>query len=308
MATDFSTFTLSSPAADVARAFDLQGYVVFENLLPESRLDDVLSALARLKRAHTAVYYSQSVHRWVRPRLSSGGFIVDSMENPSCHINLPSLRAATMQVIYDRNVVEALRLISGKDKFVSWQDMLFDRSVGTVDHQDTWYLDTRPPGALIAGWFALEDIHPDSGPFHIYPGSHRLDRVSEDEVPVHSDFVSRMRAFVRESGIEKKPALLKKGQVLFWHPNLVHGAELPRSESHSRKSLTSHYYPQGLLRKDSISLDHDRRQMKPTENPAMHRKGIPELQFVAKGYAKFLWDAIRGQQRPVNAMSRSEYV
>lgn len=304
---DSSTFTLSSPSTDITLAFDDHGYVVFQNLVPESLIDDVLNALAQLKRSRAAVYYSQSVHRWVRPRLSSGGFIVDSMENPTCHINLPALRAAAMEVIYHSNVTQALRLISGREKFVSWQDMLFDRSVGTVDHQDSWYLDTRPPGALIAGWFALEDIHPDSGPFHIYPRSHHLARVSEDEVPGHSDFVSRMRTLVRECGIEKEPALLKKGDVLFWHPNLVHGAELPTSEAYSRKSLTSHYYPQGLLRKDSVSLEHDRQQMKSTQNAAICRKGIREFQFVAKGYAKYLWDRVRGQERPIDAMSRSEY-
>ena len=58
--------------------------------------------------------------------------MVDSMENPTCHINLPALRAAAMEVIYHSNVTKALRLISGKEKFVSWQDMLFDCSVKLV--------------------------------------------------------------------------------------------------------------------------------------------------------------------------------
>ena len=49
----------------------------------------------------------------------------------------------------------------------------FDKSTGTVDHLDTWYLDTNPNGKLIAAWFALEDIKGDGGSFHIYPGSHK---------------------------------------------------------------------------------------------------------------------------------------
>ena len=36
--------------------------------------------------------------------------------------------------------------------------MFFDRSTGTVEHQDSWYLDTDPPGNLVGVWYALEDI------------------------------------------------------------------------------------------------------------------------------------------------------
>ena len=36
--------------------------------------------------------------------------------------------------------------------------MLFDKSTGTIDHADTWYLDTKPRGKMIAAWIALEDI------------------------------------------------------------------------------------------------------------------------------------------------------
>ena len=46
-----------------------------------------------------------------------------------------------------------------------WQNMFFDKSVGTVDHFDSWYLDTDPPGSLIGAWFALEDIDGKGGTF-----------------------------------------------------------------------------------------------------------------------------------------------
>ena len=45
---------------------------------------------------------------------------------------------------------------------------VFDRATGTIDHIDTWYLDTEPMGHLIAAWVALEDID-GQGEFHVYP-------------------------------------------------------------------------------------------------------------------------------------------
>jgi ectoine hydroxylase-related dioxygenase (phytanoyl-CoA dioxygenase family) len=46
--------------------------------------------------------------------------------------------------------------------------MLFDRSVGTKVHQDSWYLDTLPQGGVVRAWIALEDITQDCGPFKVY--------------------------------------------------------------------------------------------------------------------------------------------
>lgn len=57
--------------------------------------------------------------------------------------------------------------------YVNWQTMLFDRSVGTRNHQDSWYLDNDPPGGVIGAWIALGDISMDCGPFKIYERTNR---------------------------------------------------------------------------------------------------------------------------------------
>ncbi len=288
---------------DCKQHYAEQGYVVFEDLIPESFIDSVLAGLESVKRKKF-VYYSQSVHRWITPSLSESGFLIDSMENPTWHLHLPALRSAAMRILYHPKVSDALMQISDVSHFISWQDMLFDRSVGTIDHQDSWYLDTLPYGRLIAGWFALEDIHPDSGPFFVYPGSHLLPRIGEKEYPAHTDFLAAIKDIRDKSGIEKKPMPLRKGSVLFWHPNLIHGADLVRDERYSRKSLTSHYYPVGLMRKDSTSLLEDLQQMKPTDNARMFRKGFPELSWVLKGHGYFLKDQILRDLEPIMNMRR----
>ena len=70
--------------------------------------------------------------------------------------------------------------------------MLFDKSTGTVDHIDSYYLDTNPMGRLIAAWFALEDINGDGGAFNIYPGSHLIN--SNEWIGMnHDEFVNWSR-------------------------------------------------------------------------------------------------------------------
>lgn len=44
---------------------------------------------------------------------------------------------------------------------------------------------------------------------------------------------------------------LKKGDILLWHPYLVHRAFQCKDESKSRKSFTSHFYPSDLKAKDT---------------------------------------------------------
>jgi len=291
----------------VADAYKSQGYVVIEKLIPEALVDDVLDALEQAKKRRSAIYYSQSVHRWLKPRLSRHSYWIDSVENPTWHINMPGIRRAAMRILYHQNISDMLLRITGRPSFVSWQDMLFDRSVGTIDHQDSWYLDTQPPGHLVAGWFALEDIHPDSGPFFVYPESHRLPRLSESSHPNHESFLAEIKRMLAASGLEKKSALLKKGDVLFWHPNTVHGADSVRDERYSRKSLTSHYYPVGYLRKDSKSLAEDLQMMRRTDNPLIFRKGVPELSYVFKGHVKFFKDRLLNDRLPIANMNRDAY-
>lgn len=124
--------------------------------------------------------------------------------------------------------------------------MLFDKSTGTVDHLDSWYLDTNPIGNLIAVWIALEDIHEDGGSFHIYPKSHLNKEYKNWSKKNHKEFLIWVKNFSKS--FKKKSIYLKKGDALFWHPLLLHGSSSQKIEGKSRKSITAHYYPTNMMR------------------------------------------------------------
>lgn len=146
-----------------------------------------------------------------------------------------------------KEILSCLSELSGdlSQEFYMWQNMFFDKSTGTVDHIDTFYLDTDPMGYLIAAWVALEDIDGKGGEFHVYPGSH-LNNSIEWIGLNHDKFV----AWSDELRLQytQKPIHLKKGDVLFWHPSLLHGSSNQREEGYSRKSLTAHYSPTDVKR------------------------------------------------------------
>jgi phytanoyl-CoA hydroxylase len=283
---------LTSDIAAIRRYYEENGYVVFEKLIDHSKIVSFISAYETLKK-RKFIYYSQSVHRWIRPTFSSAGFIVESFENPSRLLTRPRFRKAVRTVLFDEKISEALHVITGADHFVSWQDMFFDRSVGTIDHFDSWYLDTSPPGSLIAAWYALEDISSSCGPFFVYARSHKLPGLF-DEIKDHDQFREACLNRALKSNLKKEYALLNVGDVLFWHPMTLHGAENPASEKHSRKSFTSHFYPRGMVRRnrgDPIDLKPDLRNFMRTDNPAIEQLGTGlynPYRFTIKGTIRYL--------------------
>lgn len=124
-------------------------------------------------------------------------------------------------------------------------------------HQDTYL---NPPylwSNYVAVWIALEDIHPDSGPFQYVPGSHRWETLrqqklfsyltSEQRSSPHwptftQDEVARVcEEEIARRGSQVETYLPKKGDVLIWHANLVHRGSEPKNKDLLRKSLICHY-------------------------------------------------------------------
>lgn len=122
-------------------------------------------------------------------------------------------------------------------------------------HQDSYL---NPPYVLdsyVAVWIALEDIHPDSGPFQYCPGSHlgrvlTKDRVlSECNVPDNAywpwetqDRVSvACENEIKEKGYSVETFLPKKGDVLIWHPYLIHRGSEPKNPDLLRKTAIAHF-------------------------------------------------------------------
>jgi hypothetical protein len=147
--------------------------------------------------------------------------------------------------------------------------MLFDKSTGTKLHQDTWYLDTEPPGNLVGIWFALEDIERDAGPFCLYSNSPR--RKIEVNDFDFDDMENDARFKTQYPSASRYDFLPKKGDILIWNSFVIHGAHKPVAPSKTRKSLTAHFYPAAMRVQDApikrfFSIyDHDK--PKPTANP-----------------------------------------
>jgi hypothetical protein len=132
---------------------------------------------------------------------------------------------------------------------------------GWISTERNWHQDDlNPPsvnGWYAAVWIALDDIHPDSGPFEFVPGSHRWPIVRRDKLfdfidpeertqlswPKTSEgiLVPLLERKIKGSAATTQQFVASKGDVLIWHAHLVHRGSSPRNPRLLRKSLIAHF-------------------------------------------------------------------
>ena len=224
-----------------SRFFKEEGYAIFPKQIPTYQIDNLLFELKRFKNSKQ-LFYSQSEHNWRRvdKNLDDHFLLNVSLQNFTDILWANSLAKAGRNILQSKYINQALTTISSDKEFIMWQNMLFDKSTGTVDHIDSWYLDTNPYGNLLAIWVALEDINGDGGSFHVFPKSH-LDQ-SFDWIGIDHDSLIKW-SISKQTKFSKKSIYLKKGDLLVWHPFLIHGSSLQKVNGASRKSITAHYCP-----------------------------------------------------------------
>ena len=125
-------------------------------------------------------------------------------------------------------------------------------------HQDTIHLTPFPAGYMCGVWIALEDVQPNSGELEIFRGSHRLPRVymhgsgcakvTDDDWSEFGETVAaRWREMLAAGRFEKMTYRPRRGTILIWHENLMHGGSVRIDESLSRRSIVSHYFADGAI-------------------------------------------------------------
>jgi phytanoyl-CoA hydroxylase len=232
-------------AMDARTQYAANGYCIRRGLIGIRKISSLLDSYHSFKR-RGGIYYSQSNHNWRNAAFDTDahGLLEKSMENFTDLPWAPSFGRNGRDILLSEEIHDCLCELSGeRQDFCMWQNMLFDKSTGTVDHIDTWYLDTDPMGSLIAAWVALEDIDGKGGEFHVYPGSHISESTDYNcwKDLEHDQFVKWSEELRKD--YSRKPIHLNIGDVLFWHPRLLHGSSTQKIQGHSRKSLTAHFYP-----------------------------------------------------------------
>ena len=121
-------------------------------------------------------------------------------------------------------------------------------------HSDYIHFGSVPELYLAGAWFALENVNKNNGPLTVVPGSHKLKIVSFfdfnlqnpktlKELKSHySVYENYLIEVIKEKKMKTKKIYLKKGDVIIWAANLLHGGSKIIKKNHSRLSQVVHYH------------------------------------------------------------------
>lgn len=244
---------LTAEEAEWCRRFARDGYVILEDFFDPSLCDQVW---ARYEAAVQAGVLQPSPEK-KGPDDPHPGHVMNA------HLQVPEVG---MLFAADR-LVRLISLFLGRPA-VPFQTLMFPKGREQKAHSDSIHMTTYPLGYLAASWIACEDIHPDSGALMYYPGSHRLPYVFSREVglspeefrqhgyaAVEAKYEPHIDTLLANSRFERHVFTPRKGTVLIWHANLLHGGS-PRTDLRpSRKSLVGHYFAQGAFCYHDLSGD-----------------------------------------------------
>lgn len=159
---------------------------------------------------------------------------------------------AVAELAYQPAVLDLLREVYGASA-LPFSTINFLRSSQQPLHSDTVHFGTLPRRRLAAAWFALEDINPLAGPLQVIPESHLLPEFEYDQIglppartlgetqAIYQQYELWIRELVEKLKLKRLSPTLKKGDVLIWSDNLLHGSPDCEKPEMSRKSLVVHY-------------------------------------------------------------------
>ena len=171
--------------------------------------------------------------------------------------------ALIRNVTQEKRLTDLLSFILDKE-VVPFQTINFVRGSNQRAHSDSIHMTTYPLGYLIAVWIALEDTNPDNGPLFYYPGSHRLPYLlnsdfNEGETSLllgnkdYVDYEDRIEEQIKQQSLQPEVFLAKKGDILIWHANLIHGGMPVKDHSLTRLSMVIHYYAKDVIKYHEIT-------------------------------------------------------
>lgn len=150
----------------------------------------------------------------------------------------------------DQRVKQALAQLLERQP-LPFQTLNFPIGTSQYAHSDTIHFSTIPEGYMVGVWVALEDIDEDNGPLIYYPGSHKLPYLSMQDLGLgqgyeyYPEYEKKIQELIREHDFKPEYGLVKKGEAIIWHANLLHGGAPRKSLERSRHSQVTHYYFEG---------------------------------------------------------------
>jgi hypothetical protein len=244
--------------ANQCRHWAEHGYIILEQLIEESALDEVWTGYEDAIRSGKIKLPSEPA--------------AEGDPYPGRYLNPHKKIGAFCRLLKHPDLLNWLKLLTERQP-KPLQTITSHKGTQQAIHSDSIHMTTYPLGYFTAAWIALEDIHPDSGPLEYYPGSHKLPYVFSHEVGItekdfrkhgYRSYQEKYEPFIRQTiakaGLQPAYFHAKKGDVLIWHANLLHGGSVRREIQLSRRAVVCHFFVKGAFVYHDLAASRSRQQ------------------------------------------------
>lgn len=226
--------SLSEENKENARQYDDNGYMIIKNFISPETAENINVEIEKLIKDGTLKFLY-------------GGKLMFAIHHSEVIRNIGN----------DKNLLEFLSvLLDGQAKL--FQSINFINGSQQKTHSDSIHMTTFPLGGLLGVWIALEDVDENNGALHYIPGSHKLPyflnsdydnegtalKIGKKSYKAYEEFLENK---VQELGLKKEVFRAKKGDMLIWHANILHGGEPHTDKNRTRKSLVYHFFDENSV-------------------------------------------------------------
>jgi hypothetical protein len=244
--------------SEQCRSWSQNGYIIIPKLFDNATLDTVWAG------------YEEAIQKGsvkLPPEPAA-----DDDPYPGRFLNPHKKVAAFCRILKHPGLLHSIRLLTGHEP-KPLQTIASHKGSQQGVHSDSIHMTTYPLGYITAAWIAFEDIHPDCGPLVYYPGSHKLPYLFSKDVgitesdfkregygPYHARYEPAIKNLIETQKIEPHYFHARKGDVLIWHANLLHGGSARRDMQLSRRAAVCHFFVKGAFVYHDLAAARSRQQ------------------------------------------------
>ena len=146
-------------------------------------------------------------------------------------------------------------------KATLYTSLFFEHGSQQALHRDTPYFYSGSEGGYMGVWVALNDADETNGALVAVKGSHRLEEPDLNQLknrffpttdvpasyrPLFLAYNEELETQARRKGLVAVPCVVRKGDMILWHPSTLHGGLPHLDKSRSRRSFVMHITPHNM--------------------------------------------------------------
>jgi len=146
-------------------------------------------------------------------------------------------------------------------KATLYTSLFFEHGSQQALHRDTPYFYSGSEGGYMGVWVALDDADETNGALVVVKGSHRLAEPDLDKLknqffpttdvpassrPLFLAYNEELEKQAKRKELAAVPCVVRKGDMILWHPSTLHGGLPHLDKSRSRRSFVMHITPHNM--------------------------------------------------------------